>query len=410
MKFSFEVAATDPTGARRGRLTTPHGSVETPFFMPVGTAATVKALTQDALEELGAEILLANTYHLYLRPGHKVIRRLGGLHRFMSWPRAILTDSGGFQVFSLSELRKITDEGVRFRSHLDGSEHLLTPEKAVEIQAALGSDIAMVLDECIETPAPRDAAESAVKRTTLWAKRARAHFLQSAQRGPNDDRGSDAVSAAREREDVASGAGERDAASGAGAIVQWQFGIVQGATFADLRRESARQLLELEFPGYAVGGLAVGEPHGITCEMTGEVTALLPKDRLRYLMGVGRPEQIAEYVALGIDMMDCVLPTRAARHGCLYTSEGRALIKNACYSEDQRPIDPTCSCSVCRRYTRAYLRHLFAAGEITAAILATHHNVHFYLDIMRQIREAIEFGNLAKFSSAMRARYAEGPA
>jgi queuine tRNA-ribosyltransferase len=391
VKFSFEVAATDPTGARRGRLTTPHGTVETPFFMPVGTAATVKALTQDALEELGAEILLANTYHLYLRPGHELIRKLGGLHQFMSWPHAILTDSGGFQVFSLSELRRITDEGVRFRSHLDGSEHLLTPERAVEIQAALGSDIAMVLDECIETPAPREAAESALKRTTLWAKRARAHFLQCAQRVPNGDRGGDAV-------------------SGAGEIVPWQFGIVQGATFADLRRESARQLLELDFPGYAVGGLAVGEPHAITCEMTGEVTALLPKDRLRYLMGVGRPEQIAEYVALGIDMMDCVLPTRAARHACLYTSEGRVLIKNARYSEDQLPIDPACSCAVCRRYTRAYLRHLFAAGEITAAILATHHNVHFYLDIMRQIREAIEFGNLAKFSSAMRARYATGPA
>jgi queuine tRNA-ribosyltransferase len=391
VKFSFEVAATDPTGARRGRLTTPHGTVETPFFMPVGTAATVKALTQDALEELGAEILLANTYHLYLRPGHELIRKLGGLHQFMSWPHAILTDSGGFQVFSLSELRRITDEGVRFRSHLDGSEHLLTPERAVEIQAALGSDIAMVLDECIETPAPREAAESALKRTTLWAKRARAHFLQCAQRVPNDDRGGDAV-------------------SGAGEIVPWQFGIVQGATFADLRRESARQLLELDFPGYAVGGLAVGEPHAITCEMTGEVTALLPKDRLRYLMGVGRPEQIAEYVALGIDMMDCVLPTRAARHACLYTSEGRVLIKNARYSEDQLPIDPACSCAVCRRYTRAYLRHLFAAGEITAAILATHHNVHFYLDIMRQIREAIEFGNLAKFSSAMRARYATDPA
>jgi queuine tRNA-ribosyltransferase len=391
VKFSFEVAATDPTGARRGRLTTPHGTVETPFFMPVGTAAAVKALTQEVLDELGAQILLANTYHLYLRPGHELIRKLGGLHRFMSWPRAILTDSGGFQVFSLSELRKVTDEGVRFRSHLDGSEHLLTPEKAVEIQAALGSDIAMVLDECIETPAPRNAAESAVKRTTLWAKRARAHFLQCARRGPDDDGGGDAV-------------------SDAGDIVQWQFGIVQGATFADLRRESARQLLELDFPGYAVGGLAVGEPHAITCEMTGEATALLPKDHLRYLMGVGRPEQIAEYVALGIDMMDCVLPTRAARHACLYTSEGRVLIKNARYSEDQRPIDPACSCSVCWRYTRAYLRHLFAAGEITAAILATHHNVHFYLDIMRQIREAIEFGNLAKFSSAMRARYAEGPA
>ena len=378
MNFSFEVSKTDHTGARRGRLATPHGTVETPFFMPVGTQATVKGLTQEALEEVGAEIILANTYHLYLRPGHELIRKLGGLHQFMSWPRAILTDSGGFQVFSLSDLRKVTDEGVRFRSHLDGSEHLLTPEKAAEIQLALGSDIAMVLDECIETPAPRDKAEAALKRTTDWAKRARVYFLECA--GRNGD------------------------------LPQWQFGIVQGATFADLRRESARQLLDLDFPGYAVGGLAVGEPHEITCEMTAEATALLPKDRLRYLMGVGRPEQIADYVALGIDMMDCVLPTRAARHACLYTSEGRVLIKNARYAQDQRPIDPKCSCSVCRRYSRAYLRHLFAAGELTAAILATHHNVHFYLDIMRQIREAIEFGNLANFSSEMHARYAVGPA
>ena len=378
MNFSFDVAKTDPTGARRGRLTTPHGTVETPFFMPVGTQASVKALTQEALEELGAEIILANTYHLYLRPGHELVRKLGGLHQFMSWPRAILTDSGGYQVFSLSELRKITDEGVRFRSHLDGSEHLLTPEKAAEIQLALGSDIAMVLDECIETPAPREKAEAALKRTTEWARRASNYFQECARRN--------------------------------GDLSQWQFGIVQGATFADLRRESARQLLELDFPGYAVGGLAVGEPHEMTCEMTAEVTALLPKDRLRYLMGVGRPEQIADYVALGIDMMDCVLPTRAARHACLYTSEGRVLIKNTRYAQDQRPIDSECTCSVCRRYSRAYLRHLFAAGEITAAILATHHNVHCYLDIMRQIREAIEFGNLANFSSEMHARYAEGPA
>ncbi len=378
MRFSFEVTKTDATGARRGRLTTPHGAVETPVFLPVGTQAAVKGLTQEALEALGAEILLANTYHLYLRPGHEVVRKLGGLHQFMSWPRAILTDSGGYQVFSLAELRKITDEGVRFRSHLDGSEHRITPEKVVEIQLALGSDIAMVLDECIETPAPREKAESALKRTTQWARRSRSYFQECAQRN--------------------------------GEIPQWQFGIVQGATFADLRRESARQLLDLQFPGYAVGGLAVGEPHDVTCEMTGEATALLPKERPRYLMGVGRPEQIADYVALGIDMMDCVLPTRAARHACLYTSEGRVLIKNARYAQDQRPIDANCSCSVCRRYTRAYLRHLFAAGELTAAILATHHNVHFYLDIMRLIREAIEFGNLANFSSVMHARYTAGPA
>ena len=378
MNFSFEIAKTDPSDARRGRLTTPHGTVETPFFMPVGTQATVKGLTQEALEELGTEIILANTYHLYLRPGHELVRKLGGLHQFMSWPRAILTDSGGYQVFSLSELRKMTDEGVRFRSHLDGSEHLLTPEKAAEIQLVLGSDIAMVLDECIETPAPRDKAQAALKRTTEWAKRARIYFQECAQRN--------------------------------GSLSQWQFGIVQGATFADLRRESAQQLLDLDFPGLAVGGLAVGEPHETTCQMTAEVTALLPKDRPRYLMGVGRPEQLADYVALGIDMMDCVLPTRAARHACLYTSEGRVLIKNARYAQDQRPIDPQCTCSVCRRYSRAYLRHLFAAGELTAAILATHHNVHFYLDIMRQIREAIEFGNLANFSSDMHARYAAGPA
>jgi queuine tRNA-ribosyltransferase len=346
--------------------------------MPVGTQGAVKALRNEALEELGAQIILGNTYHLYLRPGHELIRRFGGLHKFMSWNGAILTDSGGYQVFSLSELRKITDDGVRFRSHLDGSEHLLTPERAAEIQLALGSDIAMVLDECIETPAPRDIAEAALKRTTEWAIRARNYFQERARQN--------------------------------GELAQWQFGIVQGATFADLRRESARRLLEIDFPGYGVGGLAVGEPHEVTCEMAAEVTTLLPKEKPRYLMGVGRPEQIADYVALGIDMMDCVLPTRAARHACIYTSEGRVLIKNARYAQDQKPLDSNCTCSVCRRYTRAYLRHLFAAGELTAPILATHHNIHFYLDLMRQIREAIGFGNLVKFSSDVRARYAAGPA
>ena len=377
MCFAFEVSKTEPSGARRGRLSTPHGPIETPVFMPVGTQATVKSLRNEALEELGAQIILGNTYHLYLRPGHELIRTLGGLHKFMSWDRAILTDSGGYQVFSLSELRKTTDDGVRFRSHLDGSEHLLSPERAAEIQLALGSDIAMVLDECIETPAPRDIAESAMKRTTTWARRAREFFLQCAK--------------------------------GNGNLAQWQFGIVQGATFADLRQESARQLLDIDFPGYAVGGLAVGEPHAVSCEMAAEVTSLLPKEKPRYLMGVGRPEQLADYVALGIDMMDCVLPTRAARHACIYTSEGRVLIKNKRYSEDQKPLDPNCNCSVCRRYTRAYVRHLFAAGEFTAAILATHHNIHFYLDLMRQIREAIGFGNLVNFASEVRARYAAGP-
>jgi queuine tRNA-ribosyltransferase len=378
VNFSFEVLKTDAAGARRGRLTTPHGVIETPVFMPVGTQAAVKSLRHEALEELGAQIILGNTYHLYLRPGHELVRKLGGLHSFMSWDRAILTDSGGYQVFSLSELRRITEEGVRFRSHLDGAEHLLTPEKAAEIQLALGSDIAMVLDECIETPAPRETARAALERTTAWAKCARRYFLECARQN--------------------------------GRLPQWQFGIVQGATFADLRRLSAQQLVELDFPGYAVGGLAVGEPHGVTCEMTAHVTELLPEEKPRYLMGVGRPEQIADYVALGIDMMDCVLPTRAARHACIYTNQGRVLIKNARYAQDQSPLDPACSCSVCKRYTRAYLRHLFATGELTAAILATHHNVHFYLDFMRQIREAIEFGNLAKLSSEVQARYAAGPA
>ncbi len=373
MSFSFEVLKTDPTGARLGRLITPHGDVDTPAFMPVGTAATVKGLTQESLESLDAQILLANTYHLYLRPGHELIRRMGGLHRFMSWPRAILTDSGGYQVFSLAALRKVTDEGVRFRSHLDGSGHLLTPEKAAEIQLALGSDIAMVLDECIETPAPRDLAEAALRRTSEWGRRSRAFLREYASRN--------------------------------GDTPQLQFGIVQGATFADLRRESARQLVDLDFPGYAVGGLAVGELHTLTCEMTAEVTPLLPKDRPRYLMGVGRPEQIADYVALGIDMMDCVLPTRAARHACLYTSRGRLLIKNGRFADDSRPPDENCSCSVCARYSRAYLRHLFLAGELLAAILATHHNVHFYLDLMRQIRGAVAEARLDKFAAGMRERY-----
>ncbi len=377
MEVPFEVLKTDPSGARLGRLATAHGAVNTPVFMPVGTAATVKGLTQGALEELGVQILLSNTYHLFLRPGHELIRELGGLHEFMSWPRAILTDSGGYQVFSLAKLRTITDEGVRFRSHLDGKECLLTPEKAAEIQLALGADVAMVLDDCIETPASRETAQRALARTTLWAHRARDFFLEQVK--PT------------------------------GEPAQLQFGIVQGATFADLRRESARQLLEIDFPGYAVGGLAVGEPHPLTCEMTGVVTSLLPRERPRYLMGVGKPEQLADYVALGIDMMDCVLPTRAARHGCLYTSCGRVLIRNARYAKDSRPIDEQCSCAVCARYSRAYLRHLFSAGELLASILGSHHNVHFYLDMMRQIRESIAFGNLSKFSSEARERLEAEP-
>ena len=382
MEFCFEVLKTDPTGARLGRLTTPHGVIDTPAFMPVGTQGTVKGLTQQALGELGVKILLGNTYHLYLRPGHDRIRRLGGLHRFMSWPGAILTDSGGFQVFSLADLRKVTDDGVIFRSHLDGSEHFLTPEKSIEIQQALGSDIAMVLDECIEYPADRERSASAVKRTTEWARRCR-----DFSRAPME-----------------SGHANADAITPG----QVLFAIVQGGTHADLRRESARQLVDLDFPGYAVGGLAVGEPHALTCEMTAAATAELPADRPRYLMGVGFPEQLADYVACGIDMMDCVLPTRNARNGCLFTSVGRINIKNAIYADDSRPLDERCSCMVCRTYSRAYLRHLFLANEILASILNSHHNIAFYLDIMAKIRQAIAFGELAEFSSELQARIEAG--
>jgi queuine tRNA-ribosyltransferase len=369
MSFYFEVLATDPTGARRGRLTTPHGVIETPAFMPVGTAATVKGQTQRDLEDLDAQIILANTYHLYLRPGHELIRAMGGLHKFMSWPRPMLTDSGGFQVFSLSSLRKVADEGVTFRSHLDGSEHFLSPEKAIEIEIALGADVIMTLDECIETPSEESRAREAAARTLDWARRCRDYFAEYGD-----------------------------------ASKQMLFGIVQGGTQPDLRRANADALVDLNFPGYAIGGLAVGEPHSVTCEMTAAAAARLPADRPRYLMGVGKPEQIPDYVALGVDMMDCVLPTRSARHGCLYTSQGRLLIRNAQYAKDSRPIDESCGCAVCRRYSRAYLRHLYSTGEFLAVILNTHHNLYFYLDIMRQIRKAIEFGNLESFRSDLQLR------
>jgi len=369
MGFQFEVLATDPTGARHGRLTTPHGVIETPAFMPVGTAATVKGQTQRDLEDLDAQIILANTYHLYLRPGHELIRGMGGLHRFMSWPRPILTDSGGFQVFSLSSLRKVADNGVTFRSHLDGSEHFLSPEKALEIEIALGADIIMVLDECIEAPSEESRAREAAARTLDWARRSRDYFTSHG-----------------------------DAAR------QMLFGIVQGGTHAALRRANADALVDLDFPGYAIGGLAVGESHAVTCEMTQVAASRLPADRPRYLMGVGKPEQILDYVALGVDMMDCVLPTRSARHGCLFTSQGRLLIRNAQYASDPRPIDENCSCAVCLRYSRAYLRHLYSTGEFLAVILNTHHNLYFYLDIMRQIRKAITFGKLESFRSDLQAR------
>jgi queuine tRNA-ribosyltransferase len=376
MSFRFEVLKTDPSGARLGRLTTPHGVIETPAFMPVGTAGTVKGMTQQALEELGVGLLLANTYHLYLRPGHELIARMDGLHRFMAWSGGILTDSGGYQVFSLADLRKVSDEGVRFRSHLDGSSHLLTPEKAIDVQRVLGSDIGMLLDECIEYPASRDRAHDAAERSLDWARRSRAAIHAGAPSASNPG--------------------------------QVFFAIVQGGAYADLRSENAERLVELDFPGYAVGGLAVGEPHDLTCEIAAGTVACLPQDRPHYLMGVGKPEQLADYVRCGVDMMDCVLPTRNARNGWLYTRQGPLHIKNAPYAADTRPVDESCACMVCRRYSRAYLRHLFQANEILGSILNTHHNIYFYLDIMRAIRESIAAGDLSRFSSELQARLEAG--
>ena len=367
--FRFDVLCTDPSGARLGRLETPHGTIETPVFMPVGTLATVKGLTQEALESIGTQIILANTYHLFLRPGAELIREMGGLHKFMSWPHPILTDSGGYQVFSLADLRKVTDDGVTFRSHIDGSSHFLSPEKALDVQMALGSDIVMVLDECVESSSDTARAADAAARTLAWAKRSRDHF-------------------------AAHGDAQR----------QMMFGIVQGGAQPELRRKCADELVALDFPGYAIGGLAVGEPHETTCEITAEVTSHVPREKPRYLMGVGRPEQIADYVARGVDMMDCVLPTRGARHGCLFTWQGKLLIKNARYAKDPRPVDEHCGCPTCQRYSRAYLRHLFASREILGATLSTLHNVYFYLDMVEKIRKSIRFGNLLGYCSELQAR------
>lgn len=344
----------------------PHQTVETPVFMPVGTAGTVKAVPQDVLESLDAEIILGNTYHLYLRPGHEAIRRMGGLHRFISWPRAMLTDSGGFQVYSLAQLRKVTDEGVRFRSHLDGSSHFFTPEHSMDVQIALGADIAMAFDECTEYPAERDRARESLRLTMSWARRSLDHFRAHQHEVPWH--------------------GEFNG------LTQSLFGIVQGGTYTDLRRESAERLVEMDFDGYAIGGLSVGEPRHLTLEVISEVLPLLPRDKPRYVMGVGYPDEIELYAKLGVDMMDCVLPTRAARHGLLFTSEGRLNIKNKQYAEDQNPPDPACACMVCRRYSRAYLRHLMQAGEPLSATLNTIHNLAYYLGIMQRVRaELSEF-------------------
>ncbi len=433
MPIKFEILAEDKvTRARAGLLHTPHGVIETPIFMPVGTSGTVKGITQDELEALGVQILLGNTYHLYLRPGHELIREAGGLHRFMSWPHPILTDSGGFQVMSLKSLGRVTEDGVWFRSHLDGSSHFLSPERAMEIQLALGSDIMMCLDECVEYPASHETLERAVGLTTRWAKRAKEKVSGVREQ----------VSGARCQVSVKDGTG-----SGSSDASGWEpddnlpenfdtraptpdtwhltpapwhltpsplhltpdtfptlFGIVQGGTDKALRRESAEALLDLDFEGYAVGGLAVGEPKSEMYDTAQLTTELLPRDRPRYLMGVGTPEDLLEGVARGIDMFDCVMPTRNARNACAFTSEGKVILKNARYARDAGPLDPACTCAVCRRYSRRYLRHHFVTVEMLGPILATHHNLHFYLDTMRRIRQSLLFGEFAEFHSRVRSR------
>jgi queuine tRNA-ribosyltransferase len=374
LKFTI-TAQDDNTRARTGILRTAHGDVETPVFMPVGTAGAVKAMTQAQLEEVGAQIILGNTYHLCMRPGHERVRELGGLHRFMSWPHPILTDSGGFQVMSLKGLGKVTEDGVWFRSHLDGSSHFFSPESVMESQLALGADIIMPLDECVDYPSSHETLKRSVRLTGRWAERSKKFFAENAGRlqGP----------------DFAESGG-----AGAGPSL---FGIVQGGTDEGLRRESALEIGEIDFEGYAIGGLSVGEPKEDLYGTTEQVAGFLPADRPRYLMGVGTPEDLVRCVALGVDMFDCVMPTRNARNGSVFTSEGRLVIKSARYARDPAPLDARCGCPVCRRYSRAYIRHLFAVGEISACMLATCHNLWFYLDMMQRVRQAISFGGFGKF-------------
>ena len=355
------------SGARLGRLHTPHGIINTPIFMPVGTAATVKAMTPEELKEIHAEIILSNTYHLYLRPGHELIEKAGGLHKFMHWDRPILTDSGGFQVFSLGDLRKITEEGVEFRSHIDGSKHFLSPEKATEIQNALGSDIMMAFDECAPYPADYDYVKKSLERTTRWAKR-----CKDAHKYPEK---------------------------------QALFGIVQGGMYKDLREQSVKELLELDFPGYSVGGLSVGEPKELMNEVLDYTVPLLPKDKPRYLMGVGSPDALIDGVIRGIDMFDCVLPTRIARNGTCMTSEGQLVIKNAKHTEDFSPLDPNCDCYTCKNYSRAYLRHLFKCKEILSSRLLTLHNLHFLISLMKDVRQAIMEDRLLDFQKEFMEKY-----
>jgi queuine tRNA-ribosyltransferase len=378
MSLSFHIDKTSGK-ARTGRLLTPHGEVRTPVFMPVGTVASVKGVPQDTLEELGAHIILGNTYHLYLRPGVETVRRMGGLHGFMSWRRSILTDSGGFQVFSLSELRKLTEDGVTFRSHLDGSSHFFSPESAMEAQIGLGADIIMAFDECTEYPAEPSRVRASMELTARWAARSKKYFEDHKHKVPwqlaTDN-----------------------------CPTQSLFGIVQGGMDRALRKESAERTIEIGFPGYAIGGLSVGEPRELTREMVESTLDHLPTDQPRYVMGVGTPEEIIEYASLGVDMMDCVLPTRAARHGLLFTSEGKVSIKQARYAQDAGPLDPNCDCRVCQRYSRAYLRHLYASNEVLAQVLNTIHNLSFYLDTMRRVRHSISLGEESRFLSGVWSR------
>ncbi len=400
MRDDLEVIGAAAGGGRRGRLLLPHGVVETPVFMPVGTAATVKTVEQGVLEQLGeagagAQIILANTYHLYLRPGHERIWRLGGVHRLMSWTRPMLTDSGGFQVFSLAKLRKVTADGVEFRSHLDGGKHFFSPEHSMAVQIALGADVVMAFDECVETPATWDRTRESMGLTHAWAERSKVYFEAHKEEVP----WAEAVAGdARRGYDAGRFLGE----------TQRLFGIVQGGMYPDLRRESAERMVEIGFPGYAIGGLAVGEPREVTREMIARTLEWLPRDKPRYVMGVGYPDEIAEYARMGVDMMDCVLPTRAGRHGLVfrtaevgedaagvtatYPGVVRMNIRRVDYAEDERPIDAACGCLVCRRYSRAYLRHLFAAGEPLGATLNSVHNLQFYLDTMERVRGELGAG------------------
>jgi len=398
MALQFHIEKTAGT-ARLGRLLTPHAEIETPVFMPVGTVASVKGISQDILEELGAPIILGNTYHLYLRPGVETVRKLGGLHGFMAWKRAILTDSGGFQVFSLNELRKVTEDGVTFRSHLDGSSHFFSPESAMEAQIGLGADIIMAFDECTEYPADGTRARASMELTARWAARSKKYFEEHKNEVPwGGPQTSDLGPHRKQIPRFARNDKNEERAT------QSLFGIVQGGMDRDLRKESAERTIEIAFPGYAIGGLSVGEPRELTREIVESTLEHLPKDQPRYLMGVGTPEEIVEYANLGVDMMDCVLPTRAARHGLLFTSEGKVSIKQARYAQDAGPLDPNCGCRVCFRYSRAYLRHLYASNEVLAQVLNTIHNLSFYLDTMRRVRHSISLGEESRFLSGVWSR------